>query len=462
MIMSAEEENSGAPRMASGGISPDPKKRLVFGVSMTVILLGLAAFFTDVSTEMIQSIFPDYVLRVIGSGPAVLGFILGITDAISNIVKGLSGWLSERLSQRKSLIAAGYAMSNLVAKPFMGVFPDVIPVTGFKVLDRIGKGVRAAPRDALVAYVSKEKTGKAFGVYAAMDTMGAIAGPALAAVLLVLTVSVFTYESQLQFIIIFSIVPGFVSMVMIFLVKDVKQPKETTTVVKTAEKKREKINWKAVKPIILLAVIEFASLNSGFLLARGNEYHIFAVPASFLASIGMDERAFNTMVVALLYSAYNVVYAIVSIKAGNISDKVGRKKIIAIGLSLLLASTVILAITPDSSFLVPIMIPAAFLLFGLYSGFMDPTAKAMVSDLSEKKKGLTYGIYYITVGVLSIPESILFGVLYEAYGAPVAFLYEAIVLAICLVVFVIAVPETLKKKNQSDFIPDSDLAKKTS
>ncbi len=439
--MPAENESTVAKDAPRDENSPDPKKKLVFGVSLTVLLLGLAAFFTDVSTEMIQAIFPDYVLVVLGSGPAVLGFILGITDAISNIVKGLSGWLSEHLSQRKSLIAAGYAMSNLVAKPLMGVFPDVIPVTGFKILDRVGKGVRAAPRDALVAYVSKEKTGKAFGVYSAMDTMGAIAGPALAAVLLVLTVSFSTYASQLQFIIIFSIVPGIVSMVMIFLVKDVKQPNATIKAVKDVERKREHINWKAIKPILMLAVIEFASLNSGFLVARGNEY-----------SFGMTDPAFNTMVVALLYSAYNVVYAIMAIKAGNISDKVGRKKIIAIGLGLLLASTVVLAITPVSSILVPILIPAAFLLFGFYSGFMDPTAKAMVSDLSEKKKGLTYGIYYLAVGLLSIPESILFGVLYEKLGAPVAFLYEAIVLAICIVVFLIAVPETLKMKNKSETV----------
>jgi MFS family permease len=449
---SGSDSSSGA---SNSSPAPEPKKKLVFGVTMTVILLGLAAFFTDVSTEMIQAIFPDYVLFVIGSGPAILGFILGLTDAISNIVKGLSGWLSEHLSQRKSLIATGYALSNLVAKPLMGVFPDVVPVTSFKILDRIGKGVRSAPRDALVAYVSKEKTGKAFGVYSAMDTMGAIAGPALAAVLLIFTVAFSSYASQLQFIIIFSIVPGIVSMVMIFLVKDVKQPKETPPVVKNIERKRENINWNAIKPIMILAVVEFASLNSGFLIARGNEYHIFTASAGFLASIGMTEQAFNTMVVALLYSAYNVVYAVMSIKAGNISDKVGRKKIITIGLCLLLVSTIILAITPNSSILVPILIPAAFLLFGFYSGFMDPTSKAMVSDLSEKKKGLTYGIYYLTVGLLSIPESIIFGVLYEALGAPIAFLYEAIVLGVCIIVFLIAVPETLKKKVQPISIPEN-------
>lgn len=435
------------PVESPGVSTPGPKKRLAIGVSTTVILIGLAAFFTDTSTEMIQAIFPDYVLLVIGSGPAVLGLILGITDAISNIVKGLSGWLSERLSHRKGLIAVGYGVSNLVAKPLMGVFPDVLPVTGFKALDRIGKGIRAAPRDALVAYVSKEKTGKAFGIYSAMDTMGAIAGPALAALLLFFTVSFSSYASQLQFIIIFSIVPGIVSMVMIYLVKDVKQPRASLQVKNGADKKRERVNWKAVKPIMLLAVIEFASLNSGFLIARGNDFQIFAVPTSFLSSLGMSAEVFNTMVVALLYSTYNIIYAIMSIKAGNISDKAGRKKIIALGLSMLLASTILLAIVPDGSIFVPILIPAAFVLFGLYSGFMDPTAKAMISDLSEKKKGLTYGIYYLAVGLLSIPESIIFGLLYQEFGAPVAFIYEAIVLVMCIAIFVIVAPETREKQH---------------
>jgi len=397
---------------------------------MTVVLIGLAAFFTDTSTEMIQAIFPQYVLVVLGQGPAILGVILGMTDAVSNIIKGLSGWLSERMKQRKSLVIAGYSISNIVAKPLMGVFPSTLPVFLLKILDRVGKGVRAAPRDALVAYHSKSKTGKAFGIYSAMDTMGAIAGPLLASLLLLITVSMFTLAMQLQFIIIFSLVPGIIAILFLFFVQDVKQKKEESGIAKPAETKKEIVNWAKIKPIMVLASIEFASLNSGFLITRAGEF-------------------LDLMIVTLLYAGYNIVYAILSIKAGNVSDKIGRKKIITIGLILLLAATIVMGLPfTNGSLLIPILVPVAFVLFGLYNGFMDPTSKAMVSDLSEKKKGITYGIYYFTVGLLSIPESLLFGWLYEVYGAPVAFIYEAIVLVICIVIFVVAVPETLKNHEE--------------
>jgi len=441
--MSNEEEPPVSSEKKTGN-KQEIKKRIIFGVSTTVVILGLAAFFTDVSTEMIQAIFPDYVLYVIGAGPAFLGFILGITDAVSNIIKGLSGWLSEHLGQRKSLVAAGYAVSNIVAKPLMGVFPEAVPVFMFKVLDRVGKGIRSAPRDALVAYHAKDKAGKAFGVYTAMDTMGAIAGPLLAAVLLVLTAGILLYAGQLQFIVIFSIVPGIVAVFLVVFVRDVKQPKDEKGKLGASDQAKQHLSWATIKPIIVLAVIEFASLNSGFLVARGGDFHnIFGVSAAFLASIGMNQATFDTILITVLYAMYNVIYAAVSLKAGNLSDQKGRKAIITLAMILLLAANLLMAFPyPNGSILIAIFLPTAFVLFGFYSGFMDSTSKAMVSDLSEKKKGITYGMYYLAVGLLSIPESVLFGSLYEIYGASVAFFYEAIVLVVAIIIFVMKVPET--------------------
>src|SRR5271157_773219 len=407
------------------------KQKTMFGISMAVILIGLAAFFTDVSTEMIQTVLPEFVRVVVGAGPAILGLILGLSDAISNIIKGLSGWLSEHLGSRKSLVVAGYSVSNLVAKPLIGVFPSVAPVTFFRVLDRVGKGIRSSPRDAMVASHSKDKTGKAFGIYTAMDTLGAIAGPLLALLIAILTISIFSHAVQLQFIIIFSIFPGIVAVIFSIMVSDVKTAKPERVVTKSPSVKKA-TNWKGIKTIMILACIEFASLNSGFVINRGYDF------------FGNDDA--GLFVVSLLYAGYNVIYALLSLKAGKLSDRIGRKKIIGASLLFLLASAILLAIPfPGGSVLIWIFVPISFALFGLNSGLMDSTSKAMVSDLSEKKKGLAYGMYYLTLGVLSIPESLIFGIVYNNYGGSTAFFYEAIVLVICIVIFVIKVPETLNK-----------------
>lgn len=407
------------------------KQKAVFGISMAVILIGLAAFFTDVSTEMIQTVLPEFVKLVIGAGPAILGLILGLSDAISNIIKGISGWLSEHLQSRKSLVVAGYSVSNLVAKPLIGVFPSVLPVTLFRVLDRVGKGIRSSPRDAMVAYYSKNKTGKAFGIYTAMDTLGAIAGPLLALLLTIVTISIFSTVFQLQFIIIFSIVPGIFAVIFALVVKDVKIIKRERAITESPMPKKP-TNWKGIKTIMILACIEFASLNSGFVINRGYDF------------FGNNDT--GLIIVSLLYAGYNVIYALLSLKAGKLSDRIGRKKIIGASLLFLLASTVLLAIPFQAgSILIWIFVPVAFALFGFNSGLMDSTSKAMVSDLSEKKKGLAYGMYYLTLGVLSIPESLIFGIVYNIYGGAIAFFYEAIVLVICIVIFAIKVPETLNK-----------------
>lgn len=405
-------------------MEPTTRARIVAGVSLPVFLLGLTSFFTDLSSEMIQAIFPEFVRVVLGGSLVTLGLILGVTDALANLVKGLSGWLSERLGNRKGLVIAGYGLSNLVAKPLMGFQTGALPVLLLKATDRLGKGIRTSPRDALIGYHAGAASGKAFGIHRAMDTLGAVAGPLLAAVLLVVTAGLLGIQQQLSFIILFSIVPGAVAVVLLFFVDDIKQPKERATPGDATAKPPERISRQFVKTVAVLASIEFASLNTGFLIARAGDF-------------------FPVVMVAVLFAAFNVVYALVSLRAGGLSDRIGRKKVIVAGLVALLAVNLLLAIPWDGGAVAAwVAIPAAFGVFGIYSGMVDPTARALVSDLSERKKGKAYGLYYLFVGLVSIPETILFGFLWDAFGPTIAFTFVAVLLVACILVFAFAVPET--------------------
>jgi len=422
---SNEEKEGPATAKAKSNNAP----RIVLGVALPVLLLGFVSLFTDISSEMIIPVLPDFVTVVLGGTFVSLGFILGVTDAIANVIKGLSGWLSEHMRGRKKLIIAGYALSNVVAKPLIGFQTSDVTVALFRVLDRIGKGIRTSPRDALIGYYGgKDKTGKAFGIHRSMDNLGAVFGPLLAALLLALA---FTS----QWVIILSIIPGIIAVAFIFFVKDIKQEPAIDVGVKSSANP-EVISRRFIKTVAVLATIEFASLNSGFLIARANQF--------FESIVG---RGTSLLIGSVLFAVFNIVNAIVSIQAGKLSDRVGRKKVILVGLVLLLVATIVLAIpwpTDASSLTFSVVIMCAdFVIFGVYMGMVDPTSRAMVSDLSEKKKGRSYGLYYLIVGIVSLPEAIIFGLLYEKLEFTIAFSFWSVLLVACILIFTFGVSETL-------------------
>ena len=157
------------------------KKKMILGVSVPIFIMGLVSFFTDVSSEMIQAILPLFIISI-GGTVFILGLISGVTTALSNILKGVSGWMSDKINKRKPFVVAGYTISNL-SKPFIGLAPSWQAVLGLKATDRVGKGLRTSSRDTLISYYAVEK-GKAFGMHRAMDTMGAVVGSLLASLFL--------------------------------------------------------------------------------------------------------------------------------------------------------------------------------------------------------------------------------------------------------------------------------------
>jgi MFS family permease len=201
---------------------------MIFGVSIPVFLMGLVSLFTDISSESIQSILPLFILEI-GGSVLILGLISGITNAIANILKGITGWMSDKINKRKPFIVAGYSLSNL-SKPLIGLSPSWEMVLGLKATDRVGKGLRTSSRDALISFYATKK-GKAFGLHRAMDTLGAVFGSLLAFLLLL-------YAWSFSQIIFFSIIPGLIAIALILPVKDVS-PEELD---KKLEKKYEVAN----------------------------------------------------------------------------------------------------------------------------------------------------------------------------------------------------------------------------
>ncbi|MHA2120239.1 MAG: MFS transporter [Promethearchaeota archaeon] len=400
--------------------------KLVLGVSVPVLIMGLVSFFTDVSSERINSILSLFIIDLAPNNPAFyLGLIAGVTTALSNILKGVSGWMSDKVNKRKPFVVAGYTISNL-SKPFIGLAPSWQVVLGLKATDRVGKGLRTSSRDTLISYYAVEK-GKAFGMHRAMDTLGAVVGSLLASLFL------FWAWSYSQ-IIFFSIFPGICAIILILLVRDVDPTKLDETKLKYyGVPKVDKIDKRFIKLIVVLGVIEFASLDLAFLQARSLDFilpgMIFLIPLFFLFT--------------------NIIYMVLSPITGSLSDKIGRKPIIIMGLSLLLFSCIILAFPIQSSLFSLILIIVIYAMYGIYLASVDPISRAYIADLAGKnKRGRAYGYYYLSVGLISLVESLLFGFIYDTISFTWAFLYTSILLFIFIIIFALTDFSKIIKKEE--------------
>ncbi|MBY9004379.1 MAG: MFS transporter [Candidatus Lokiarchaeota archaeon] len=387
--------------------------RLILGISLPIFLMGLVSLFTDISSETIQSILPLFIIEVGGTG-LILGLISGVTTAIANILKGITGWWSDKVNKRKPFIVSGYALSNL-SKPLIGFSPTWEFVLALKATDRVGKGLRTSSRDTLISYYAEEK-GKAFGLHRAMDTLGAVLGSLIAFILLFFA---WTYQQ----IILFTIVPGIIAVILLLPIKDVSPNQIAEKLGEPKGKvKMEKLDKNFLKLIIILGVIEFASLDVAFLIIRAADY----IPTNLI------------FLIPVMYMILNIVYTIFSPINGSLSDKIGRKPMIIIGLSILLLSCIFLSFPAVISSFSLVFIIIIFIMHGYYLSSVDPISRAYIADLAGKdKRGRAYGYYYFSVGFISMVEAIIFGWIYDAVSVEWAFIYVSILLAVCIVIFTI-------------------------
>jgi len=361
------------------------------GLPGAVIAFGVVSFFTDVSSEMIYPLLPLFLASVLGAGPAAFGLIEGVAESTAALLKVVSGRWSDRLRRRKPLIVAGYALAS-AARPLIGIAGSWPAVLALRFADRIGKGLRTSPRDALIADVTPvDRRGEAFGVQRAFDHAGAVIGPLVAAALLGWV------GLGLRAVFLLAAVPAVIVVVVLLLA--VHEPARPAPPVASAGAGSEPFGGRFT--LLLAAVVVFTLGNStdAFLLLRLADAGV--VPAHL----------------ALLWSGFHVVKAGATWLGGRLSDRLGRRPMVVAGW-LLYAAVYLAFATVDR----PDVLAGVVLAYGLYFGLTEPVERAWVVDLAPAaRRGAALGLYHGAVGLAALPASVLFGLLWEWFGAPIAF-----------------------------------------
>ncbi len=383
-------------------------KEIIQGIRNNVIILGIVSFFTDVSSEMIFPILPVFLTTFLGASTAIVGLIEGIADSASSLLDIFIGYWSDK-GQRKKFVIYGYGLSSVsklgialaASWPFMLVFRGV---------ERVGKSIRTSPRDAIIAASSEQKNrGKAFGLHRAMDTLGAVTGPIIAYLILS---AMGGSEGAYRAIFYAAIIPAFIAVAAIFFF--VKEPKENA---KVPENKAKRIGfWQKLK-MLRPNYKRFLSISCLFSLA----YFSFA-----LLIVRASEIGIATQDILLLYILYNMVYMAVSVPIGMMSDRIGRKTIIAA--SFILYSLICIGFAFASSFW---QVALLFAIYGIFVSTDESVNKAYISDMTtEKSRGIALGAYNSAVGAVYLPASVIFGTIWAAFGAVPAFFAAAAIAGI--------------------------------
>lgn len=361
------------------------------GISRNILYTGLTSFLTDTSTKMVYSVMPMFLLSI-GASKTSLAVIEGIAESTSALVKTFSGFWSDKMGKNKPLMLIGYGLSTLIM-PFYAIVVSPVQVLYLRFAERVGKGVRAAPRDSLIAgSVTNGETGKAFGVQKAMDNMGAILGPVLAFLLLMIM------PNNYRFIFLLAGIPAvFGIIVLIFGVKEAKKKKDMPIV------------WSGLKSF---PKRYYAFLAIIFVFTLGNS-------TDALLLVKANEIGVKVAFIPLVYLITSVVSVILAVPMGVLSDKIGKEKMLAVGYLLYAVVYFGFGWTSDVK-----AILGLFALYGLYSAMTDGTQKAFVSDLVDPdKRGTGLGIYNMLIGLTLLPASLLAGILYDKVNAQVPFYF---------------------------------------
>lgn len=363
------------------------------GVPPTVIALGMVSLLTDVSSEMIYPLLPIFLTAVLGAGPAFLGVIEGIAETTASLLKLYAGWLSDRLRHRKPLVVAGYTLSALT-RPLVALATAGWHVLMVRFLDRVGKGVRTSPRDALISQVTPEdRRGLAFGFQRGLDHAGAIIGPLLATAIL----AWFTEDYRVVFWLAF--IPGFLSVaVLVLFVHEAPRAAGHPPMSIGAFTLRG-FDGRFRRFLLALLIFTLGNSSDAFLLLRA---HQLGVPL---------------VQVPLLWILLHVAKAASAIPGGILSDTLGRRRVIIAGWLIYAGVYLGLALASETW-----EIWVLFAAYGLFFGLTEAAERAYVADMvAEPQRGTAYGAFHLMVGIGALPASVLMGLIWEAWGAGAAF-----------------------------------------
>ena len=383
-----------------------------------VFAISLVSLLNDVSSEIIYPLLPIFLSSTLGASAKAIGFIEGSAESISSLLKLFAGYLSDRLRQRKMLVVFGYALAGFV-RPLLGFTHNWQQVLAIRLTDRVGKGVRTAPRDAMIAdTVVPQQRGIAFGFHRAMDHAGAVIGPLIgyALVLLLATNASSPAAGEFSRIFLLASIPAlFAVIVAIFFMRETQVPARTTPEVPRLSLKGFDSNFK--KFLLVLALFTLSNSSDSFLILRARDAGVPIV------------------VIPLLWALHHASKVLSSLLGGDLSDRLGRKRLIVSGWILYAGVYGGFAFATTG-----ISMWVLFVIYGIYFGLAEGAEKALVADLVRPdQRGTAYGLYNLALGLTVFPASLLMGTIWDWKGPTTAFLVSATLgtlAALLLVVFV--------------------------
>jgi MFS family permease len=363
-------------------------------IASNIILLGLVSFFTDISAEMVYPILPLYLSSIMGASPVIIGIIEGIAESLASIIKLFSGIIADKHGNKKRLAFLGYSTSilNKIIILLSATWSGVLIA---RIIDRFGKGIRTAPRDALIAESSnRENLGKAYGLHKGLDLLGTAVGILLAYIILSKN------ENDYRKIFLYSIIPAIIGVICVFFVKDSKEK---------LSKKLISFNWKNLDKRLKFFFVFI------FIFTLGNSSNAFILLRAYNAG-------FTAQNAILLYFLYNSVASLLSFPIGQLSDKVGRKNILCVGY--FLYGIVYLGIGLFSNKVLFIIL---FIVYGFYTALTTGVERALIVEIvPEEQKASALGLYAAIVGIGLLPASIIAGLLWNLMGQSIPFIFGGI------------------------------------
>jgi len=407
--------------------TPAPQKTDLRNLPRNVWAVSLTSFFMDISSEMVINILPLFLANVLGVKTNVIGLIEGLAESTASLLKVFSGWFSDKLRARKWLAVSGYALSTLV-KPIYYFASSWGLVAGVRWADRVGKGIRTAPRDALIAdSIGERERGLAFGFQRAADTAGAMLGLliALGVVWLAQSNAVELGEVTFRAIVLVSLLPAAMAVLALAIgARDVPV---------TAQRAAPQLAFKQLgKPfmvfLLIVGLFELGNSSDAFLVLRA------------------QERGLSVSGILGVLVIFNLVYTLVSTPAGRLSDRVGRRQVIIVGWLVYAAAYLGFGLARSAW-----QIWALYVLYGLYYGLAYGTSKALIADLVPAEvRGTAYGSYNAILGLLDLPASLIAGLLWQGFGAwgglgaPAPFLFGAGAAALAALLLALWLPRVAK------------------
>jgi MFS family permease len=370
----------------------------------TVVVLGAVSLLNDTASDMIMPLLPVFLTAVLGAGPAVVGLIEGVAEATASVLKLVSGRLADRGLPRRRLVVGGYALSNLV-RPLIGLAPGWSWVLAMRFADRVGKGIRTAPRDALIsAAVEAPTRGRAFGFHRALDHAGAMLGPLLAFALLQLGASV-------PQVFLASVVPGVLVLVLLFTALPHEPPRAPVPLAR--------LSWRGLDPQIRGLVVGAGGLA------------LATVPDAFMV-LWAAERGIEVVWLPLLWAAAHAGRAVIATPGGLLADRIGRLPVVVAGWSARVVLLLVMAGGGDG----PLTAWAMFIGYAAATAFGEGAERALVGDRAPAdQKATAFGLYHLFSGLLALPGALLFGGVWQWVGMNAAFVMAAALTAISAGVF---------------------------